>query len=264
MHGSRLRLDSPGYAGHNPGVGELSQPWPTDGWGPQRRRAAVSVTFETLGPTAEGEAGVSPAVPTVLRILAERELSATFFADADEARDASLTLALIAAARNEIGALVHDADALAPTLSALHSAGADVRGLRAGRADAVASQEALAGAGLRYVQAPDGTLAIEGGIVRVPFDRRLTDAAFLAPALVAGDPDEHRHPGAWHQALQVAVGRAIEHGAHVTVTFFPGLLERADALAVFVETLDLVAGLRRADRLWTPTLDELAAWWLVR
>jgi hypothetical protein len=65
----------------------------------------------------------------------------------------------------------------------------------------------------------------------------------------------------WHQALQLAVARAIEHRSQVTLSLEPGLLERAEALGVMVETLDLIAGLRRADRLCVPTLSDLAAWW---
>jgi hypothetical protein len=34
-----------------------------------------------------------------------------------------------------------------------------------------------------------------------------------------------------------------------------------DALAVLIETLDLLNGLRRAQRLWLSTLNELAGWW---
>jgi hypothetical protein len=86
------------------------------------------------------------------------------------------------------------------------------------------------------------------------------DAAFLAPAL-AGMPDaDPRGVNALHRALQVAVADALQARAHATLAFTPGLLERADSLAVFVETLELIAGLRDVERLWVPTLRELAEW----
>jgi hypothetical protein len=217
-------------------------------WGPQGRRAAVSITFETLRAGAGTAPDVSPALTTLLQILAERELAASFFVEADIARAESLAPAMIAVGRHEIGALLQAGGDLAPVLAALDAAGFPPSGLRAAGAATLPPAADLARAGIRHVSGPGTALGAEDGIVRIPVDPHLVEPS--------------SHPGAWHQALQVAIGRAVQDGEHLTVTFVPGLLERADALAVVIETLDLVAGLRRAGRLWTPTLDELAAWWL--
>ena len=85
------------------------------------------------------------------------------------------------------------------------------------------------------------------------------DAAFLLPSL-AGVPDaEPRGTNALHQALQLAIGNGLQDRAHTILVFTPGLLERQDSLAVFVETLELIEGLREADRLWVPTLREVVS-----
>lgn len=214
------------------------------GWGPQRRRAAVSVTFETLG-----DGSVSPALPTVLQALAERELPATFFVDAHVAETDPLALTMIASARSETAALVRSPSDLGPALAAVGRPGRPPGGVRAGTAAALPAAAELGRASLRYASAPGDTIRVDAGVVRIPFDVALREGA-------------RDHPAAWHEALQVAIAHAVEHGGHLTITAFPAPLERADALAVLVETLDLVAGLRRAERLWTPTLDELATFWL--
>jgi hypothetical protein len=75
------------------------------------------------------------------------------------------------------------------------------------------------------------------------------DAAFLAPALTGRPDAEPRGVNALHEALQLAIADGLRSRAHTTLAFSPGLLERRDALAVFVETLELAAGLRDAGRM---------------
>ena len=176
-------------------------------WGPDSRPAAVTLVFEGLAAGEDLDGGrpdatsVTPALPTILRALGDRDLSATWL----------------------VGAAVGEAEPLALTM--LRNAGNDV---------APPSEEREAPA--------------------------VRDAAFLAPVL-AGMPDaDPRGVDALHQALQVAVADALQARAHATLAFTPGLLERADSLAVFVETLELIEGLRDVERLWVPTLRELAEW----
>ena len=75
---------------------------------------------------------------------------------------------------------------------------------------------------------------------------------YEGPAAVRDADFLERGPNALHQALQIAVADALRERAHVVLVFTPGLLERRDALAVFVETLELVEGLRAAGRLDYP------------
>jgi hypothetical protein len=218
------------------------------GWGPGGLRAAISVCFEGLA-----EAGspptpptVTPALPTLLTVLAERDLSATFFVDAAVAEAEPLALTMVSAGRHEVAAWVGGDEDLARTVAALSASGRAVSGARARPGESPPPAPALADAGLRYLSAAGSAIREEDGIVHIP----------------SGDQPSGVAPQARHAAMQVAVARALEGRSHLTLSFEPGYLERRDALAVFVETVDLVVGLRRAGRLWTPTLDELATWWL--
>lgn len=56
-------------------------------------------------------------------------------------------------------------------------------------------------------------------------------------------------PAEWHAAMQVAIGRAVQSGERRVLLFELAALERGDAIGLFDETLDLVAGLRRAGSL---------------
>lgn len=53
-------------------------------------------------------------------------------------------------------------------------------------------------------------------------------------------------PGAWHAAIQTAVGRAVSSGSNATIAFDLAAVERGDGANLLAESLDLVAGLRRA------------------
>jgi hypothetical protein len=224
-----------------PGVAQA----PT-GWGPDGRPAAVSVTFQTLAEAADldaatpSAASVSPALPTLIRVLTDRDLYATFFVGAAVARAEPLALTLLRNAQHEVAAL----GALDPAMGAVTGARLE--------------HEPADPPPLRYLSLPGGELSESGGLVRIPYPPQLVDAAYLAPALAGRPGDEPRGAHALHQALQVAITRTLQAGGHLTLTFHPGLAERADALAVLVETLELVEGLERAGRLWLPTLGRLA------
>jgi hypothetical protein len=216
------------------------------GWGPDDRPAAVSVTFQTLAEGADLDAGraaaatVSPALPTLIRALTDRDLYATFFVGAAVAQAEPLALTLLRNAQNEVAALgLPDPAMGAVTGARLESEPADPPPVR-------------------YLSLPGGELREAEGLVRIPYPPELVDAAYLAPALVGRPEDEPRGAHALHQALQVAITRTLQTRGHLTLTFHPGLAERADALAVLVETLELVEGLARAERLWLPTLGRLA------
>lgn len=53
-------------------------------------------------------------------------------------------------------------------------------------------------------------------------------------------------PGEWHVAMQMAVGKAVSSGDGATLSFDLAAVERGDGANLLAETLDLVAGLRRA------------------
>ena len=164
--------------------------------------AAVAVAFHGLTAAEDLEAGaaeapsVSPALPTILRALADRDISATFFVG-DELREREpLAVTMIANGRHEVASLDDEPEPAVRDAPYLSGAGDDDAG-------------------------PAGANAL-------------------------------------HQALQLAVAGALRGPADAILAFSPGLLERADALAVFVETLELIEGLRASGRLRTATVGELA------
>jgi hypothetical protein len=207
------------------------------GWGPDGRRAAVALVFDGL---AGSESAVSPALPRLLDILAERNLDATFFADAAVVASEALALDMIVRSRHELAARVAPPDTLGASVAALRQAGHEIVGARLARG---ATGEG-AGLGLTYVATDPGEPAPEG-IARITLDARLLEAA-------------ERGPQAWHPVAQLAVGQAVDRASSSVLPFEPAELERGDALGAFAETLDLIAGLARAGTLWVPTVADLA------
>ncbi|MBB4661326.1 hypothetical protein [Conexibacter arvalis] len=249
-------------------------------WGPDRRPAAVAVAFAGLA-TPAPDHPVTPALPTLLRVLSDRQLYATFFVEPEIATAEPFALEMIDLSANEVGLLADttEPDALADGFAALRDAGAqpagalltagagepggsaDTRQERAADAGATdadapgsshpgatdAAADALRAAGAAYVALPGGAPAArptrgDDGLVRIPVAR-----------------DEAASPSSFHLAFQAAVGRTLPLGGMLAIAPPAHRFERRDALDVLVESLDLVAGLRRAERLWTPTFAELAS-----
>jgi peptidoglycan/xylan/chitin deacetylase (PgdA/CDA1 family) len=231
-----------------------------DGWGPERRRAALTLSFDGIAAGMPAPALVSPALPTVLDLLGRRDLPATFFATAHAAASEPLALTMIANAGNEIGALADDS---LRAIDAIEATGRTVHGVSAAQVDRELLARIARRATIRYVSGGGGEIEVADGVVRVPADPDIGAARFLSvdAGLQGGSA---RGPHAWHAAAQVAIGQAVERRAHVTLPLSLEPLERGDAFSVLVEILDLVHGLRRAGRLWVTTLDELARWWLDR
>ena len=122
---------------------------------------------------------MSPALPTILRALADRDIDATFYVG-DELREREpLAVTMIRNGRHAVGS---PADEPEPAVR---------------------------------------------------------DTPYLLDQGQEGGP---AGANALHQALQLAVAAALRGRSDAVLLFTPGLLERADALAVFVETLELVEG----------------------
>ncbi len=163
------------------------------GWGPDSRRAAVTVVLDGIAAWNEEGHLVSPSLPTILRVLTDLDLHATFLTEPEVAEWEPFAVTMIESTQNEVA---------------------------------------------------------EPGA---------TAASVLSAEEITDSPDPGLPPDALHRALQVAVATNLEHGRHLSLTFIPAHLERPDGLAIFVETLKLVAGLERAGRLWIPMLGELTA-----
>lgn len=70
-----------------------------------------------------------------------------------------------------------------------------------------------------------------------------------SPAAALAHARAEATPAAWHEQMQVAVGRAVRTNEPTVIEFELAALERGDAAGAFGETLDLIAGLKRAGSL---------------
>lgn len=227
-------------------------------WGPDARPAAFAIAFAGLA-TPAPDHPVTPALPLLLRVLSDRGLYATFFVEPEIAAAEPFALEMIDLSRNEVGLLASPAASLPDGLAALREAGAQpsgalVAGASGGEgaeaADVAEASGAAAGEagadGLAYLAVPGVAPALPergaDGVVRIPVAQ-----------------DDAGSPPSFHLAFQAAVGRTLPQHGLLAIAPPAHHFERQDALDVLVESLDLIAGLRRAERLWTPSLGELAA-----
>ncbi|MGB0872690.1 MAG: hypothetical protein ACPGWS_03100 [Solirubrobacterales bacterium] len=141
--------------------------------------ATISIVFVDLS-GAEPDEAVSPALPRILRLLAERDLPASFVLPPDLAAAEPFALTLIENAR-------HTVLGSAPTGDAYARAGSS--------------------------------------------------------------------PAEWHVAMQQAIGAATSSRGHTTLAFDLAAVERADSASLLAETLDLIAGLRRAESVKVVSFD---------
>ena len=214
-------------------------------WGPDARPAAVAVAFAGLGTPAPDHA-VTPALPLLLRVLSDRRLYATFFVEPELAAAEPFALEMVDLSANELALLAAPGSAIAEGLETLRGAGADPVG-------ALLADEPRPAGGppdppdrLAYLALP-GTAPAAGpergadGVVRIPVAR-----------------DDAASPASFHLAFQAAVGRTLPQRGLLAIAPPAHRFERQDALDVLVESLDLLAGLQRAERLWLPTFAQLA------
>ncbi len=136
----------------------------------EAKTATISIVFADLSGGQPDEA-ISPALPRILRLLAERDLPASFVMPAELATAEPFALTLIENARHAV-------------LNAAPPSNAHAR---------------------------------------------------------AGSS-----PAEWHVAMQQAIGAATSRRTDTTVAFDLAAVERADGASLLAETLDLIAGLRRA------------------
>ena len=113
--------------------------------------------------------------------------------------------------------------------------------------------EQAAATGLSYVSVPPDLL---GETLALPALLAGPLAVLAAPS---GPSPLTTNPLAWLQETQLAIGRILEHGGYQELTIDPAALDRPDAVSAVAEAVDLVSGLRRAERLWLDRLDRFVA-----
>jgi peptidoglycan/xylan/chitin deacetylase (PgdA/CDA1 family) len=260
------------------------------GWGPDRRRAAVTVSFDNLGEVTELQRGewpadepvghhfsVTRALPRILARLEDLGLRATFFAE-------GLNTELYPGTLVELGATGHEVAyhgwcheqwaALSPTrevqllrrgVDAMGALGLRPLGFRppGGRLTGT-SARALRDLGFAYCSPAGRGVGVEYGIATLPFQWEIVDAYHYLPRF--GSLRERDHgaadvlpPSRFAAALDAALRAAIEHGRHLSMVFHPFLAEPAERFDVMSEALATVRTLVDDRVLWCVPYRDLAA-----
>jgi len=161
---------------------------------PGGARGALCLSFDNLG--VDEASSATGALPALLERLAERDLTATFFAEGVNAELAPEALREIAAAGHEIAyhAWLHEqwtelsaaeqAANLARGVSAFKGLGLEVSGLRPpGGQLGEGGTELLREKGLTYASPAGKGAGIEDGIALLPFQWQHVDATAMLPGL---------------------------------------------------------------------------------
>ena len=179
----------------------------SDNWGPDARRAAISVTFDNLGEAADLERGLWPEgeplgrhfsvtrmLPRILGMLDELGLRATFFVEGLNAELHPQALLQIADSGNELGyhgwrhedwsnlSPSQEARLLERGVNEMDELGVRPRGFRppGGRLTS-SSPELLDDLGFTHCSPAGRGVGFLGNLVVLPFEWRLIDAYHYLP-----------------------------------------------------------------------------------
>jgi peptidoglycan/xylan/chitin deacetylase (PgdA/CDA1 family) len=251
-------------------------------WGPDQRRAAVTVSFDNLGEVSDIARGRWPddeplgrhysvmrALPAIRALLDELGLRATFFVEGRNTELYPGTLTDLAADGHEVGYHGwchepwadldpgHERELLERGHRAMDALGLDPRGFRppGGRLTA-ASLGLLRELGFTHCSPAGSGAASRDGVAILPFRWELIDAFYVLPRFgpLRGS-SEPRPPGELAATLDRALADAGRRGGHISVVFHPFLLDDPARFAVLREHLVAV---RDADA-WCAPYAEIAA-----
>lgn len=260
----------------------------TGSWGPGRKRAALSVTFDNLGEAGQISLGTWPedapagahytateVLPRLLGLV--RGIKVTYFIEGVNAEFYPAQLAAIRQDGHEIAlhAWRHEGwnylkgavqdELLTKSLGAMGKLGIQPRGFRPPAGEISADGlDLLKRRGFDYCS-PLGAKnsRVQDGLVILPFQWRHVDAYMLDPALSGfraanGVPDAPLPMSSWTQVLRQLVTEAIGSGEHRTVIFHPYLFGRnPEQWQVLSTFLDEVTS--NAD-LWVAPHWDVAEW----
>jgi peptidoglycan/xylan/chitin deacetylase (PgdA/CDA1 family) len=260
-------------------------------WGPGRRRAAVTISFDNLGEVTDLQRGLWPddeplgqhfsvtrALPRILALLGEVGLRATFFVEGRNTELYPGTLVEIAAAGHEVAyhgwcheqwaqlTPTREAELLQQGVHAMDELGLRPLGFRppGGRLTS-SSLSVLHDLGFTHCS-PAGTgVGVRRGLLVLPFRWRTVDAYhYLARFGALRQRDrgsaEAVPANRFGETLDAALADAIETGRHLPVVFHPFLAEPDPRFDVMRRHLAAVRSLVDDGRLWCAPHRDVAAW----
>lgn len=260
-------------------------------WGPERRRAAIAVSFDNLGEATDLERGVWPedepvgrhfsvtsALPRVLALLGELGLAATFFVEGLNAELYPGALTEIAAAGHEVACHgwrherwadlgpSEERELLERGVRALGTLSLRPVGFRPpGGRLAPSSLRALADLGFTYCSPAGSGAGVNGDLAVLPFAWRLIDAFHYVAHF--GDlreaslgTAEPLSPDALRETLTTALEHAVARGDLLTLLFHPFLADATDRLQAMRAVLADLRALIDDGDVWSAPLRDVAAW----
>jgi peptidoglycan/xylan/chitin deacetylase (PgdA/CDA1 family) len=260
-------------------------------WGPDGRRAAVSVTFDNLGEAAALERGLWPedeplgrhfsvkgTLPRILDTLEELGLRATFFVEGLNAELYPDALLEIANSGHELGyhgwrheywlnlSPSKEVSALERGVHKMHELGVRPRGFRPpGGRLTPSSPELLENLGFTYCSPAGLGIGFLGNLVVLPFEWRLIDAYYYLPRFgglreSATGSSEPLSPFRFRETLSSALQGVVRDGGHLTLLFHPFLEEQGDRFEIMRGALEELRNVAEDRVVWCAPYRDLASW----
>ncbi len=264
---------------------------PPSAWGPDRCRAAVSVTFDNLGEAADLERGLWPEneplgrhfsiermLPRILDMLEELGFRSTFFVEGLNAELYPEALLEIANAGHELGlhgwrheywpglSPSEEARALERGVHKMDELGVRPRGFRPpGGRLTPSSQELLFDLGFTHCSPAGRGIGFLGELVVLPFEWRLLDAYYYLPRFgdlreSATGSSEPLSPVRFRETISAALEGVVRDGECLTLVFHPFLGEQEDRFEVMRTALEAVRVLAEDRTVWCTPHRGLASW----
>ena len=263
----------------------------SDNWGPDARRAAISVTFDNLGEAADLERGLWPEseplgrhfsvrrmLPRILGMLDELGLLATFFVEGLNAELHPEALLDIAGHGHEIGyhgwrheywpdlGPSHEARLLERGVSKMDELGVRLRGFRPpGGRLTPSSPELLDDLGFTHCSPAGRGIGFLGNLIVLPFEWQLTDAYYYLPRFgtlrrSATGSNEPISPARFRETLSSALQGVVRDGGHLTLLFHPFLEEHEDRFEIMHGALEELRDLAQDGSVWCAPYRDVASW----
>ena len=260
-------------------------------WGPDSRRAGVSVTFDNLGEAADLERGQWPeneplgrhfsvkrTLPRILDTLEELALRATFFVEGINAELYSEALLEISNSGHELGYHgwrhefwpnlnpSNEARLLERGVRKMDELGVRPRGFRPpGGRLTPSSPELLERFGFTHCSPAGVGTGFLGNLVVLPFEWHLIDAYFFLPRFgglreTATGSSESLPLVRFRETLSSALQGVVRDGGHLTLVFHPFLVEQEDRFGIMRAALEAVRDLTQDGLVWCAPCRDVVSW----